>query len=226
MSTDLTPVRSAANAAVPLSPADFAAVLGGIPEHRVHRSPPPGTADSGDWEAAFRRGEVCELVEGTLVGKDMGFYESIIAGYLIRRFSEASGDGRLGLTSGEQGFIELPGGQILAPDVAFYLWSSLPEGFNRRHKRPRIRPDIAVEVLSEDNTIAEMDRKRRELFDAGTSIVWMVDPTARTVAVYRTVGDIEVCDTDAIVDGGGILPDLKVSIADMFSEIHGGRRDG
>ena len=224
MSTDLTPVRSVANAAVPSSTADFAAVLGGIPEHRVHRSPPPGTADSEDWEAASRRGEVCELVERTLVEKDMGFFESIIAGYLIRRFSEASGDGRLGLTSGEQGFIELPGGQIRAPDVAFYLWSSLPEGFNRRHKRPRIRPDIAVEVLSEDNTIAEMDRKRRELFDAGTSIVWMVDPEARTVAVYRSLTDVTIVDAAGTLDGGDILPDLRVSVGDMFLEVEGGRR--
>ena len=45
-------------------------------------------------------------------------------------------------------------------------------------------PDLAIEVLSESNTPAEMERKLKEYFAAGMQLVWYFDPRARTVTVY------------------------------------------
>ena len=36
----------------------------------------------------------------------------------------------------------------------------------------------------EGNTVAEMEQKLREYFDSGTRLVWIIDPVARSVAVY------------------------------------------
>ena len=41
---------------------------------------------------------------------------------------------------------------------------------------PALAPDLAVEVLSESNTRAEMDRKLRDYFAAGVLLVWYFDP--------------------------------------------------
>ena len=175
------------HAALPQTFADHLQVLGGITADRVHTCPEPGTASLDDWLKAREKGFVCELVDGALVDKAMGFYESLLAACLIRYFGAASGDGRLGLTAGEQGFIRLPGvGQVRAPDVAFFRWSSLPEGRIPSDRVPTLAPDIAVEILSEADTIAEMTIKRKEYFTAGTQLVWLVDPASRSVAVYAT----------------------------------------
>lgn len=212
------------NAVVPQTLDDHLKLLGDIPAQRVHIDPPPGTATTDDWLAAVGRGSVCELVDGTLVDKTMGIYESLIAAVLIGYFRAASGDGRVGITSGEQGLIQLAGGQCRAPDVAFFRWDKLPGGRFPPGKAPQVTPDIAVEVVSQGNTMAEMMTKRKEYFQSGTSIVWMVDPLAHSVAVYTSPLQCTVIDINGTLEGGDVLPDLKIVIADLFDEVDGGRR--
>ena len=213
------------HAALPQTFADHLQLLGCIPADRVRTTPAPGTATFGDWQRAREQGIVCELVDGTLVDKARGLYESLIAACLIRYFGLASGEGRLGITAGEQGFICLPGGeQVRAPDVAFFLWSRLPSGKMPADPVPAVAPDIAVEVLSSANTITEMAIKRKEYFAAGTQLVWIVDPASRSVAVYTSPLECQVIGGDGKLTGGSILPDLQITVADLFAEVDGDRR--
>ena len=58
--------------------------LGGIAAERVWSSPAPGTATEDDLlHAHDHEGRLCELVDGVLVEKAMGFRESLLAGALI-----------------------------------------------------------------------------------------------------------------------------------------------
>src|SRR5689334_7307681 len=59
--------------------------LGGIAPVRVHLHPLPGTATEDDLIRLVegKKGRPCELVEGTLVEKAMGFEESLLAGELF-----------------------------------------------------------------------------------------------------------------------------------------------
>jgi hypothetical protein len=60
--------------------------LGDIPPERVRLQPAPGTATEADVVAVHdREKRLCELVDGVLVEKTMGYYESYIAATLIRR---------------------------------------------------------------------------------------------------------------------------------------------
>jgi Uma2 family endonuclease len=46
-------------------------------------------------------------------------------------------------------------------------------------------PTFAVEVRSENDVEEEMAAKRRDYFEAGTGVVWDVDPVAECIYVYR-----------------------------------------
>jgi hypothetical protein len=60
--------------------ADLKRRLGGIPLERIWVHPAPGTATENDLiEAEARESCLCELVDGTLVEKAMGFEESRLA---------------------------------------------------------------------------------------------------------------------------------------------------
>ena len=109
--------------------------------------------------------------------------------------------------------------QVRGPDVAFVSWQRLPEGKVPDAAVPEIVPDIAIEVLSEGNTYAEMSRKRREYFHAGVRQVWMVDPNERTVAVYTDVMRYEILDEQAELSGGDILPGLVIRLSEVFGEL-------
>src|SRR5205085_2370694 len=77
------------------------------------------------------------------------------------------------------------GRQSFSPDAAYFL-GPLPSNPMRFIEGP---PTFAVEVRSEndygDAAEAEMAAKRADYFQAGTLVVWDVDPMAETVTVYR-----------------------------------------
>src|SRR5436190_1746413 len=62
---------------------DLQAHLGGIPLSRIRMFPPPGMATAEDAFAVRRaEGVLCEVIDGVLVEKTMGWQESVIAMYL------------------------------------------------------------------------------------------------------------------------------------------------
>ena len=65
--------------------ADLHERLGNVPLQRIRCHPAPGTATEAD-VLVYPRGEkrLYELVDGVLVEKPMGYYESLLAAMLIR----------------------------------------------------------------------------------------------------------------------------------------------
>src|SRR5262249_15435897 len=125
-----------------------------------------------------------ELIDGVLVEKAMGFYESRLAVVLMIFIEQYLGEHDLGITLGEGGLTRVKPKQVRIPDVAFYSWAQFPGRKLPRGQILNMVPDLAVEVLSPDNTKKEMTRKRREYFAGGAKLVWEVYPKKRQVAVY------------------------------------------
>lgn len=77
------------------------------------------------------------------------------------------------------------GRESFCPDAAFYS-GPLPAKRMRFVEGP---PDLAVEVRSENDYGPAAERaiaaKRADYFEAGTLVVWDVDPEAELVRVYR-----------------------------------------
>ncbi len=100
--------------------ADLLDQLGGIPPERVHLTPTPGTATEKDvLEMDDHGGRICELIDGTLVEKTMGVYESWLACRIIHFISSFLEQHDLGIVTGPDGFLKLFPRQVRAPDVAF-----------------------------------------------------------------------------------------------------------
>lgn len=196
--------------------------LGDVPPARILMSPPPGEATEDDAIAILGRGRIlCELVDGVLVEKGMGFIESLIAGAIyaaIRAFVMA---GKLGVVSVPDGPFRVAHDTILIPDVAFLSWVRCPGGHLSRGPIADVAPDLAVEVLSVSNTQREMERKRGLYFDGGTLSVWIVDPERRTIAVHdRNEPETPRLYTESdVIELTEVLPGFRLSLADLFGEI-------
>lgn len=161
--------------------ADLLDHLGGIAPERVRLRPAPGTATEDDVLSVHdHEGRLCELVDGVLVEKAMGFRESLLAGALIEVLRGFVRRRNLGLVTAPDGMIRLATGLVRIPDVAFISWDRLPHRRVPTAPLPALAPDLAVEVLSAGNTPGEMARKCREYFAAGVRFVWLVDPETRT----------------------------------------------
>ena len=207
------------NAGVAATWSDFLEDLGQIPAGRVHREPQPGHAKLEDLISVNSVGNQCELVDGTLVEKAMGWQESLIAmclGSLLREFVISK---QLGVVTGADGFVRLFPDLVRSPDVAYFSWQRLPDRRIPDTPVPQIVPDLAVEVISAGNTRSELARKCREYFRAGALEVWMVDTRERTVAVYSSVTEYRIFNEDQSVGGGEMLPGLEVNLAELFGEL-------
>jgi Uma2 family endonuclease len=209
-----------------LTLADLLEQLGGISPARVLLRPAPGQAAVGDLiELDRREKRRCELVDGALVEKAMGLRESLLAlalGGILRQFVVPQ---NLGIVTGEAATMLLFPGLVRMPDVAFISWDRIPGRQIPSEPVPALVPDLAVEVLSEGNTPAEMARKRREYFDAGVLLVWQIDPKSRTVAVYTGPEQATILDESRTLDGGDVLPGFALPLRELFAELdrQGGR---
>lgn len=77
-------------------------------------------------------------------------------------------------------------------------------------------PVLAVEVLSPNDAIGEINEKIAEYLDAGVLLVWVIDPTHRTVTVHRP-GERPVMFNDAQeLTAEPHLPGFRVTIAQLF----------
>jgi Uma2 family endonuclease len=204
------------------SVADVLAQLGGIAADRVRVVPPLGMATEKDvLDAKSRCGRICELVDGVLVEKTVGYYESLLAAtliHLLREFVERHG---LGIVLGPDGTLKILPDQVRIPDVCVILWERFPGRQLPREPIPAVVPDLAVEVLSEGNTPGEMERKKRDYFHAGVRILWYLDAKARTVQVYTGPDQCVVVGEDGLLEGADVLPGFRLPLAELFARAEG-----
>jgi len=202
--------------------ADMLEHLGGIPPNRIRVVPPPGLATEKDvLESKSRFGRICELIDGVLVEKTVGYYESLVAGVLLRLLGDYVLRNQLGIVLGEGGPLKVLASQVRIPDVSFLAWERFPGRTLPREPIPAVAPDLAVEVLSEGNTRGEMDRKLRDYFEAGVRLVWYLDPKTRTVRAYTSPEQSVLIREEDALDGGDVLPGFRVALGDVFLQAEG-----
>jgi Uma2 family endonuclease len=200
--------------------ADLLERLGGVPLSRIRFQPPPGTATVADViRIADKEDRLCELVDGVLVEKAMGYNESGLAAFLCGLLNAFVIPRNLGLVTGADGTVQLMPGLVRIPDVAFTSWDRMPGRRRPAAPVPHLAPNLAVEVLSDSNTPGEMAAKRLDYFTAGVEVVWEIDPEARTVAVYTSPTDSTRLRPGDTLDGGMALPGFALPVSGLFAEL-------
>ena len=220
---------AAAAATPPVAPsfrevtaAELVAQFGDVPLSRVVLDPVPGTATEDDIGRVRREtGRLCELIDGTLIEKAVSFDSALVASELLTLIRNRIRGKQLGWVVGPDGFVRLGGRRVRAADVSFVGRAQVPGGrVPRRPAYPDLHPDLAVEVLSPSNRPGEMRRKRQDFFEAGTSLVWQIDPGRGTCEVYTSVaGPDETVTADGALDGGDVLPGVSIPLADVLAAV-------
>ena len=203
-----------------LTLADLMERLGRVPLERIRFRPPPGTATETDvLEVRSREKICCELIDGVLVEKAVGYEESILAIYIASMLGEFVRTRNLGHVTGEQGMIRLFPGLVRIPDVAFASWNRFPQRRLSGDPIPNLVPDLAVEVLSRSNTPAEMNIKIGEYFTAGVRRVWVIDIETRTAKDFRSAEQSTTIDEHGSLDAEIVLPGFTLSLSELFAEL-------
>ena len=105
---------------------------------------------------------------------------------------------------------------VRAPDIAFIRQQRVDEVGQTKGYWPGA-PDLAVEVLSPGDTVAEIEEKVSEWLAAGTKQVWVVSPKLRTVTIYRSPIDITALSEKDQLGGGDVLPGFQIEVKEIFA---------
>lgn len=162
-----------------------------------------------------------ELIDGDLItvtrpGNTHGLLASELSLYL-RLFNMTH---KIGQVTVESGY-HPPGYRytVLGPDVAFTRYDRMP--VRQTDNFVPVMPDLAVEVLSSSNTLAEVRRKAEVYLLNGSSVVWVVQPEQRVVEVYRLIDgtqlQIESIDRDGKLSAEDILPGFELEASKIFA---------
>jgi Uma2 family endonuclease len=159
-----------------------------------------------------------ELVRGELTvmtpaGGEHGDI-ALAVGALLRAHVMARGLGRA--LGAETGFIIFRNPDtVRAPDAAFISKDRIPSGGLPKGYIPGV-PDLAVEVLSPGDAQVEVEEKIDQWLQAGTAMVWIVNPRARTVTVHRKGRDPRILRENDVLSGEEVCPGFSVQVGEFF----------
>ena len=105
------------------------------------------------------------------------------------------------------------GDRVLMPDIAFVASARLPDD---RRKTFSIPPDLAVEVVSPTDAQFRVVEKALTYLSAGTQLVWVIEPIAKTVTVYRSETDIKVLTREDTLTGEDVVEGFSCQVSQLF----------
>lgn len=160
-----------------------------------------------------------ELVEGELIrmaptGGEHGVL-TIRLGRLLDEYVETHA---LGIVCGaETGFVlRRTPDTVRAPDVSFIAKDRIPASGVPKTYWP-FAPDLAVEVVSPSDRFDEVHTKVAEYFSAGARLVWVVNPSTRTVFAYRSPHDVQALSENDELKGEDVLPGFHCPVKRIFA---------
>jgi Uma2 family endonuclease len=160
-----------------------------------------------------------ELIDGELTERNMSLLSSRVAVRLARRLDVHCEEHDLGwVVDAECGYACFPWkpGRIRRPDVSFIAAGRLPSLEERSEGYVMIPPDLAVEVVSPNDRVGELDEKVDEYLRAGVRLVWVVRPAARAVQVFRGDRSESWLWAAYELSGEDVLPGFRCRVDELF----------
>lgn len=105
------------------------------------------------------------------------------------------------------------GERVLKPDIAYVSAERLSDDKDKGYPIP---PDLAVEVVSPSDIHSRVLGKVLAYLDAGTRCVWVLEPTLRTVTVYKSETDIKTLTREDTLTGDDVVPGFSCPVEQLF----------
>ena len=159
-----------------------------------------------------------ELVKGVVQKMPMPRFRhgeiQLQVGSLLRQYVKPRGLGRIATETGV--ITGLDPDTVRGPDVAFWSKERLPLDAHVE-VYPDVAPDLCVEIRSPEERSKRVRTKLCEYFACGVRMVWVIDPEAQSVTVYRQADEGRVLWENATLSGEDVLPEFSCRVGDLFA---------
>lgn len=158
-----------------------------------------------------------EFVDGEVVQKvSPQTWHSALQGEWYHRLRAVAQAGRLAHVFPEHR--STYGGRSTVPDVAVYRWGRIPrDARGRLVNQVRIPPDIAIEIVSPDQSLRELDARCRWYIANGVQIALLTNPDDETIREYRPGTEPRTLSGSDILDLGDVVPGFTLIVGELFA---------
>jgi Uma2 family endonuclease len=164
------------------------------------------------------RDKVYELERGEIVEMSRpGKRHGLVCGNVVRILGNFTVQRKKGyVCSNDTGIVvERDPDTVRGPDVLLFEDAESYQQVDV--KFGELPPVLAVEVLSPNDTMGKVNRRIREQLRFGTRLVWLLDPEAQNVTVYRLGKEHNVVEAAEELTGEDVLPDFRCRVAEFFA---------
>ncbi len=178
---------------------------------------PPQLVDEGpDLDTGF------EWIDGQVAEKPpLGAEAGIVNANLLRRMGDHVASNHLGYVFTPDVGSQIGVGSsrsVRKPDLTFVMQGRFPD-----NRVPRgnilLAPDLAVEVISPDDSAEDIEQRIADFFGVGTRLFWIVCPATRTVWVLRKDGSALRLTEAQELSGEDVVPGFACPVAALFAGI-------
>ena len=78
-------------------------------------------------------------------------------------------------------------------------------------------PDLAVEVIAQTDTFADVEEKVLDWLQAGTRLVIVISPQQRTVTTFRSPCAVRILGEDDMLKAGDVLPGWSMPVQELLA---------
>jgi Uma2 family endonuclease len=165
-------------------------------------------------ELRLERAANGELIVMSPTGSESGSYNS----ELNIDVGNWNRESRAGKVFDSSAGFRLPNGAIRSPDVswvALHRWHALTPA--ERQGFAPLCPDFVIELLSESDTLSDVQAKLQEYLDNGCRLGWLINPKAQSVQIYRPHQPAETVPFSTKLSGEDVLPGFELDLLSIFS---------
>ncbi|QZZ22747.1 Uma2 family endonuclease [Leptothermofonsia sichuanensis E412] len=166
-------------------------------------------------ELRLERTATGELIVMTPTGSESGNYNSELTTD-VTLWNRQHPTGKVFDSS--TGF-RLPNGAIRSPDIAWVAsdrWNALTT--EQRKGFAPICPDFVIELVSETDTLEDIQAKMQEYIENGCRLGWLINPRTKTVEIYRPSQPPVTVSFSTPLSGEDVLPGFVLNLQTIFQD--------
>ena len=166
-----------------------------------------------------------ELVRGKLIVRELpGYQHGLVAFAVAARIGEFVRANTLGVVvAAETGFKLFSNPDtVRAADAAYLSRQRAPDPPPSGYLA--LAPDLAVEVTSSSDRAGEIQAKVSDWLNAGSRIVWVINPARKRALVYREDGSVDLLANQDALSGEDVLPGFSCPLEGIWQAGHDAAR--